>query len=292
MRLNIVKKAFQSLHGVRAFSSIHIPTATEARIPKSDPKEENFRLRQNLALSYRIIDDLSLNEGSCNHLSVMAPSQTPGGEEVMLIAPGYVPEGGGIDWSMVSATGILGLGPQGEVLEGEGLPELSGACIHLGVRRSKPGARVVMHTHTPYATALGCLQDPALLMLHQNSCRFKGRCAWDTVYQPATEIMEGERLGQVLGDKDILFMCHHGTLVVADTVHAAFDEVYYLERACMTQILAMGAAGKEAIKEMPEDVQEATKAVAVAGDTLDKYAAKHFYSKWNKYRARQSDVFL
>ena len=82
-----------------------------------------------------------------------------------------------------------------------------------------------MHTHTPYATALGCLQDPALLMMHQNSCRFKDRCAWDTGYQPATEILEGERLGQVLGDKDILFMCHHGTLVVADTVHAAFDEV-------------------------------------------------------------------
>ena len=85
-----------------------------------------------------------------------------------------------------------------------------------------------MHTHTPYATALGCLQDPELLMLHQNSCRFKGRCAWDTGYQPATEIMEGERLGQVLGDKDILFMCHHGTLVVADTIHAAFDEVMFL----------------------------------------------------------------
>ena len=31
--------------------------------------------------------------------------------------------------------------------------------------------QVVMHTHTPYATALGCLEDPSLLMTHQNSCR-------------------------------------------------------------------------------------------------------------------------
>ena len=82
-----------------------------------------------------------------------------------------------------------------------------------------------MHTHTPYATAIGCLEDPSLIMTHQNSCRFLGRCAWDNGYQPATEIEEGERLGKVLGDKDILFMCHHGTLVVADTVHVAFDEV-------------------------------------------------------------------
>ena len=38
-------------------------------------------------------------------------------------------------------------------------------------------------------------------------------------------VEEGERLGQVLGDKDILFMCHHGTLVTAESVHVAFDEV-------------------------------------------------------------------
>jgi uncharacterized protein involved in tolerance to divalent cations len=35
----------------------------------------------------------------------------------------------------------------------------------------------------------------------------------------------------------------------------AFDELYYLERACMTQLLAMGAAGREAIKLLPLDVQ-------------------------------------
>ena len=69
------------------------------------------------------------------------------------------------------------------------------------------------HTHTPYATALGCLKDPNLEMIHQNTCRFLGRCAWDTGYQPATMIEEGERLGRVMGDKNILFMCHHGTLV-------------------------------------------------------------------------------
>ena len=85
--------------------------------------------------------------------------------------------------------------------------------------------QVVVHTHTPYATALGCLEDPSLLMMHQNSCRFLRRCAWDNGYQPATEIDEGERLGRVMGDKDILFMCHHGTLVVAESVHVAFDEV-------------------------------------------------------------------
>ena len=64
-----------------------------------------------------------------------------------------------------------------------------------------------------------------------------------------------------------------------------------MERACMTQLLAMAAAGKENLKLMPEEVQEATKETAVAGDTLDKYAAKHFYAKWNLYKSQKSDVF-
>ena len=37
----------------------------------------------------------------------------------MLIAPGFVPEGGGIDWSNVTASSLLGLKPGAAVVEGE-----------------------------------------------------------------------------------------------------------------------------------------------------------------------------
>ena len=55
--------------------------------------------------------------------------------------------------------------------------------------------------------------------------------------------------------RDILLMCHHGTLITADTVAIAFDDLYYLERACMTQLLAMGSVGREALKILPADIQ-------------------------------------
>ena len=37
----------------------------------------------------------------------------------MLIAPGFVPEGGGIDWGDVTASSLLGLEPDAAVVEGE-----------------------------------------------------------------------------------------------------------------------------------------------------------------------------
>ena len=39
--------------------------------------------------------------------------------QVMLIAPGFVPEGGGIDWGDVTASSLLGLQPDAAVVEGE-----------------------------------------------------------------------------------------------------------------------------------------------------------------------------
>ena len=51
-------------------------------------------------------------------------------------------ECGGIDWSLVTASCILGLDTRGRVMEGQGEPELSGACIHLGVRRARPDSKV------------------------------------------------------------------------------------------------------------------------------------------------------
>ena len=45
-----------------------------------------------LALSYRLLDHLQLNEGACNHLSVLAPARSgKSGQRVMLLGPGAYP---------------------------------------------------------------------------------------------------------------------------------------------------------------------------------------------------------
>jgi len=74
-------------------------------------------------------------------------------------------------------------------------------------------------------------------MCHQNSCRFYNCIAYDRDYSGLSQDdEEGMRIGRQLGDKSVLFMCNHGVLVVAETAAKAFDDIYYLERACMTQV--------------------------------------------------------
>jgi ribulose-5-phosphate 4-epimerase/fuculose-1-phosphate aldolase len=111
------------------------------------------------------------------------------------------------------------------------------ANIHQHVRR----ARVVLHTHMPYATTLCCLADFEFLMLDQNACRFHNRIAYDRHYAGmALEHSEGQRIASLLGDNNsVVFLGNHGVLVIGASVAEAFDELYYLERACELQVLAL-----------------------------------------------------
>ena len=120
----------------------------------------------------------------------------------------------------------------------------------------------MLHTHMPYATALSCLRDFEFLMLDQNACRFYDRIAYDRHYSGmALDDAEGERVAGLLGDeKSVLFLGNHGVMTAAPTVAQAWDDLYFLERAAKTQIIAMSTGRRLALlsPEMTEQVRRQT----------------------------------
>ena len=276
--------------------NLSFPTVTYAVTPQLDPREENIRIRRQLALAYRIIDRMGLNEGACNHLSAMAPAKNGQGE-VMLVTPGLMEDGSALHWSQITASSILGINTRNEIVEPGSLggqPEDSAACIHLGLRRVVPKAKVIFHTHTDYATALGCLQTSEFPMIHQNGIRFYGRVAFHEEYGLPSDKDKSELLGTYFtGDKtDVLFMCNHGTLLTSPTVHLAFDETYYLERACSNICKSLSAVGgsTDRLKTMPTNLVEDC-AKFFTPEKLDLYAKRHFYAYWNLYLKQEPEVF-
>src|SRR3546814_2166548 len=47
-----------------------------------------------------------------------------------------------------------------ETMSRPNAPDASAWCIHGAIHRAKPAARVLLHCHPPYATALATLKDP------------------------------------------------------------------------------------------------------------------------------------
>ncbi|NKW78642.1 hypothetical protein HGD90_04340 [Rhodobacteraceae bacterium R_SAG7] len=150
--------------------------------------------------------------------------------------------------------------------------DASAWCVHGTLHRRLPDARVVLHAHSPYATALACLEDPTMVPIDNNTARFYGRTAYDMSFggiADATE--EGERLAEALGDKSVLVMGNHGVSIVGDTVAEAFEDLYFFEKAAQTLILARSTGARLAVLSD-----------AVAQNTADGWrayqgmAAKHF----------------
>ena len=76
---------------------------------------------------------------------------------------------------------------------------------------------------------------------------------------------EGRRIASQLNGHDVMFMASHGVTVVGQSVAWAFDDLYYLERACMHQVLAVQAAGGRALRRVPDELCAAT-AAQIAGE--------------------------
>ena len=186
-------------------------------------------LRNDLALALRAAAQHGLGEGVCNHFSVALPDHP----DWFLLNPR------GLHWSEVQGHDIVLVDAQGERLAGGHPVEPTALFIHAAVHRIARKA-CVMHTHMPYATALTLTDLRALdPTLSQNAMRFYGRVAVDAQYNGlALDAGEGERIARAMQGADVAFLGNHGVIVCGEKVAWAFDDLYYLERACMHQVLA------------------------------------------------------
>jgi ribulose-5-phosphate 4-epimerase/fuculose-1-phosphate aldolase len=217
------------------------------------------QLRADLALALRAAAHFALSEGVCNHFSV----ELPDGSGRFLLNPR------GLMWQEVQADDIVMVDVQGQALAGRHAVESTAMHIHAGIHRVAKQA-VVLHTHMPYATALTLTQSRALdTTLSQNAMRFHGRVAIDPVYNGlALDAREGERIARGMGGSDIAFLANHGVIVCGTQIAHAFDDLYYLERACMAQVLAQssGIALAPASVDMAAHVAEQTRGERLQSD--------------------------
>jgi ribulose-5-phosphate 4-epimerase/fuculose-1-phosphate aldolase len=195
-----------------------------------------------LAAAHRLAVLHELEEGIDNHFTVTLPGTT----DRYLILPF------GLHWSEARASDMIVFDESGATLEGKGIAELSAVCIHAPIHRLC-GARVVMHTHQPWALALNMLKDNRLLPANQTAAQFHGHVAYDDHYSGTANFRdEGERLAKLIGQRQVLFMKNHGVLVAGDTVAQAYRRLYRLERVCRTQILAFSTG--QPLELIPDEV--------------------------------------
>jgi ribulose-5-phosphate 4-epimerase/fuculose-1-phosphate aldolase len=194
-----------------------------------------WQARIDLAACFRMAARYGLEEGICNHFSALVP----GYDDLFIVNPyGYA-------FRELTASKLLICDFHGNVVAGEGRPEATAFYIHARIHKAIPRAKVAFHTHMPYATALAMTEDDPLIFAGQTALKFYGRTTVDRDYNGlALDEREGDRIAGAVGDADIVFMKHHGVLVLGPTIAEAWDDLYYLERACQVQCLALATGRK------------------------------------------------
>jgi ribulose-5-phosphate 4-epimerase/fuculose-1-phosphate aldolase len=131
----------------------------------------------------------------------------------------------------------------------------AGFTIHSAIHMAREDASAVMHLHTPHGQAVSAMEF-GLLPHTQTAMIAKHNVAYHDYEGVATDLDERERLVADLGDKHAMILRNHGTLAVGKNVGECFIRLYYLERACHAQVLALSAGDN--ISNPPQGSPELT----------------------------------
>jgi ribulose-5-phosphate 4-epimerase/fuculose-1-phosphate aldolase len=206
---------------------------------------EEWALRGDLAAAYNLAALLRMTDHIYTHFSARVPGTT----NEFLINP-Y-----GLTFDEITASSLVKVDIDGKVLLDEtGLGiNPAGFVIHSTIHSARHDAGCVMHTHTAAGIAVSA-QRQGLLMISQHAMRFHGRVGYHSYEGVVLDDFEGPLLLESLGDKNALILRNHGLLVCGRSVPDAFDNLYYLERACQAQVAAL--AGDRELVIASDDVAQ------------------------------------
>ncbi len=202
---------------------------------------EEAQVRVELAAAFRLAVHEGWHESVANHFSAAVSDD---GTQ-FLINPRWK------HFGTIKASELLLLDANDDsVMAGPDAPDPSAWAIHGQIHMASPRARVLIHLHPPYATAIASLADPTILPIDQNTARYFGEVAYDLEFGGiADDGEEGHRLAEVLQDKSVLMMGNHGVTTVGQTVAEAFESMYYLEKACQNLVLAYSTGQPVSVRD-------------------------------------------
>ncbi len=195
--------------------------------------ETLIELRQDLAAAFRLCHKFGWSESVGNHFSAAVSED---GRQ-FLLNPRWQ------HFATIRASDLLLLDVNDDtVMSGPNAPDPSAWAVHGTLHGAVPQARVMLHCHSPYATALACLKDPTLIPMDNNTARFWGRVGYDLEFGGISDSAEeGQHLAEAMQGNTVLVMGNHGVTVTGTTVAEAFEDLYFFEKAAQTQILALSS---------------------------------------------------
>ena len=188
--------------------------------------EAEWAIRCELAAVYHVNQLLGWTDTINTHMSVRVP-----GEPNHFLINNY-----GEMFDEITASSLVKMDIDGNVLSPGGKFNNAGFIIHSGVYKARPDANCVLHTHTRAGAGVSLLAK-GLRPISQDVLAVYDDIAYHTYGVPAT-VEECEELGKTCAHGSCVVLLNHGLLTLGETVHGAMMRMYSLERACELELIS------------------------------------------------------
>ncbi|MDO5708779.1 MAG: class II aldolase/adducin family protein [Coriobacteriales bacterium] len=173
----------------------------------------------------------SLIKGSGGNVSMRIPGAGPEGKDAFLVTPTAM------DYDTMLPSDVVLVDEQGITIDGKRRPTSDMAAV-LYIFNHLPQVNVVIHTHQPYATALGLVVDelPADFTTVIDELHAAVHVA---PFTRSSDEGMGVLTVEHLGDALAVILKHHGVIAVGKSIDQALTAAVYLEESCQAYIAAL-----------------------------------------------------
>jgi len=218
------------------------------QIDRSRISAEEWTTRCDLAAFYRLLAHFRMTDLIDTHISARVP-----GEDGRFLINCY-----GVLFGEMRASDLIKIDHVGNVVDVEGGPDKvnrAGFNIHSAIHVARPDIDCVVHTHTSAGIAVSA-QERGLLPISQHALKFYRRLGYHDYEGISLNPGERSRIVEDLGLHMAMILRNHGLLAAGRSIAEAFNQIYFLERACQAQVQAL--AGGQELRFPSEAVCELT----------------------------------
>ncbi len=204
-----------------------------AATPQSElsPEQVRAKRKRDVALGYRLFAANKWGDAGDGHISARDPERTD-----CFWTLRY-----GVSYHRARVDDLVLVGPDGDLVEGEGVLNMAAYYIHYPILRSRPDAVSAAHVHTGWGTPFSAEVRPVEPITQEACVFFEDHAIFDDEEVQVQSVEAGQRIADALGSHRAVILRNHGLLTVSDRVDDCVGSFIQLERVAEAHLKAPNA---------------------------------------------------
>ena len=203
-------------------------TLQESGKPEYSIEQIRARRKRDCALGYRLFAAQKWGDLGDGHISARDPERT---DCFWMLRYG-------VSYHAATVSDLVLVGPNGELVKGEGFINIAGYYIHQPILDARHDLVSAVHVHTGWGTPFSAearMMEP----ISQESCIFfEDHALWNDEEVQVQSVEAGRRIAATMGQNKAIILRNHGLLTGGDSVAEAVGSFVYMERVAEVHMKA------------------------------------------------------